>query len=227
MGGREGCKIALPSPSRRLLEATPVGTPPVADVTGLLLAWRQGDGAALERLLPLVYNELHRIAHARMRDETPGHQTLQTTALVHETYLRLVEGANVAWQDRVHFYAVCARLMRRVLIDRARERRSLKRGGDEHGVPYVDWLGAVPVRDEELLALDEALDRLSTSDARMGRVVELRYFAGLNVEETAEVLGVSSKTVKRDWQVARAWLHHELGDRGDGPGAERRTGNGG
>jgi RNA polymerase sigma-70 factor, ECF subfamily len=191
-----------------------VGTPPASAVTHLLLEWRQGDSGALERLLPVVYSELRRIAHARMRAESPGDHTLQTTALVHEAYVRLVQGADVPWQDRVHFYAVCAQLMRRILIDRARERRSLKRGGDEREIPFGDWLGAVPARDEDLLALDEALDRLSKGDPRMGQVVELRYFAGLNVEETAEALGVSTKTVKRDWQVARTWLLREL--RGEG-----------
>ncbi len=184
--------------------------PSAADVTGLLLAWREGDETALERLLPIVYNELRRIAHARMRAEGPGDQTLQTTALVHEAYVHLVEGADVSWRNRVHFYAVSARVMRRILIDRARERQSLKRGGDDRAIAFGDWLGAIPARNDELLALDEALDRLSRSDPRMGQVVELRYFAGLNADETAEALGVSSKTVKRDWQIARAWLHREL-----------------
>ncbi len=187
-----------------------MGAPPASDVTHLLRAWRHGDEGALERLLPVVYTELRRIAHARMRAESPADQTLQTTALVHEAYLRLVEGADVPWKNRVHFYAVSARLMRRVLIDHARERQAQKRGGTDRAIPFGDWLGAVPARDEDLLALDEALERLSKTDARMGQVVELRYFAGLNTDETAEALGVSSKTVKRDWQVARAWLHREL-----------------
>jgi RNA polymerase sigma-70 factor, ECF subfamily len=195
-----------------------VGAPPASDVTHLLLAWRDGDEAALERLLPVVYSELRKIAHARMRAESPADQTLQTTALVHEAYVRLVEGADVPWQNRVHFYAVSARLMRRILVDHARERRSLKRGGHERAIPFGDWLGAVPARGEDLLALDEALERLSKSDARMGQVVEMRYFAGLNADETAEALGVSSKTVSRDWQVARAWLHRELRSLGTGTG---------
>lgn len=185
-------------------------SPPAADVTLLLHAWRAGDAGALGRLLPVVYSELRRIAHARMRAEGPSDQTLQTTALVHEAYVRLVEGADVPWQDRVHFYAVSARLMRRILIDHARERHTGKRGGSDRAIPLGDWLGAVPARDEDLLALDEALRRLSTIDARMGQVVEMRYLAGLNVDETAEALGVCAKTVKRDWQVARAWLHKEL-----------------
>ena len=187
-----------------------MGTPPASDVTQLLLEWRQGESGALDRLLPLVYAELRRIAHARMREETPGDHTFQTTALVHEAFVRLAGGAEVQWQDRVHFYAVCAQVMRRILIDQARQRRALKRGGPERGVPSVDWQGAVPARDDDLLALDQALDRLAKVDPRMGRVVELRYFAGLSVDETSEVLGVSSKTVQRDWQVARNWLLRAL-----------------
>ena len=132
-------------------------TPPTADVTHLLLAWRQGDAGALNRLLPLVYEELHHLAHAQMRGESPGDRVLQTTALVHEAFLRLAPGVDIAWQDRMHFYAICARVMRRVLIDRARERRSLKRGGDERRVSLTNDVGVVPARDEDLLALDEAL----------------------------------------------------------------------
>ena len=187
-----------------------MGTPSTADVTHLLLAWRQGDASALDRLLPLVYEELRRLAHAQMRGESPGEEVLQTTALVHEAFLRLAPGVDIAWQDRVHFYAICARVMRRILIDRARERRALKRGGDEGPVSLTNCMGVVPARDGDLLALDEALGRLSTLQPRMGQVVELRFFAGLSVEEAAEVLGVSSKTVQRDWQVARNWLLCEL-----------------
>jgi len=190
-----------------------VGTPSTADVTHLLLAWRQGDASALDRLLPLVYEELRRLAHAQMRGEAPGEEVLQTTALVHEAFLRLAPGVDIAWQDRVHFYAICARVMRRILIDRARERRALKRGGDEGPVSLTNCMGVVPARDGDLLALDEALGRLSTLQPRMGQVVELRFFAGLSVEEAAEVLGVSSKTVQRDWQVARNWLLCELNGR--------------
>ena len=190
-----------------------MGTPSTADVTHLLLAWRQGDASALDRLLPLVYEELRRLAHAQMRGEAPGEEVLQTTALVHEAFLRLAPGVDIAWQDRVHFYAICARVMRRILIDRARERRALKRGGDEGPVSLTNCMGVVPARDGDLLALDEALGRLSTLQPRMGQVVELRFFAGLSVEEAAEVLGVSSKTVQRDWQVARNWLLCELNGR--------------
>ena len=187
-----------------------MGTPPAADVTHLLLAWREGDNDALDRLLPLVYSELRVIAHARMRAEAPGDQTFQTTALVNEAFVRLVDGARVAWTDRVHFYAVCARLMRRVLIDRARAQQSLKRGGKDRALPIADWDGAVPSRADELLALDEALHRLSKADPRKGQVVEMRYFAGLSVEDTAEALGVSVETVMRDWKVAKTWLLRDL-----------------
>jgi RNA polymerase sigma-70 factor (ECF subfamily) len=188
--------------------------PPGPDVTQLLLAWRQGDPDALDRLLPRVYAALRCLAHARMRAEAPGCQTLQTTALVHEAHVRLVDGTQVAWQNRVHFYAVCPPLMRRILVDRARARRSHKRGGDMRQVPFGEWLGAVPAQEEALLALDEALGRLSASDPRKGQVVELRYFGGLTVEETAEALGLSPETVMRDWMVARLWLRHALTARG-------------
>jgi RNA polymerase sigma factor (TIGR02999 family) len=145
-----------------------------------------------------------------MRAERPG-ATLETTALVHEAYIRLVDGTRVRWQNRAHFYAVCARLMRRILVDRARARRSLKRGGEAVEVAFGEWRGAVPARDEELLALDEALDRLKRANARMGDVAELRYFGGLTVEETAHSLGVSRDTVMRDWATARLWLAQALG----------------
>jgi RNA polymerase sigma factor (TIGR02999 family) len=186
-----------------------MSTPPAPDVTRLLLAWREGDAAALERLLPLVYGELHRLAHGRMLGERPG-QTLQTTALVHEAYVRLVDGTQVPWNNRAHFFAVCARLMRRILVDRARARGSHKRGGEVRHVAFEDWLGAQPAQDVDMLALDEALTRLAASDARKGKVVELRYFGGLTEEETAAVLGVSPETIRRDWKVARLWLLHEL-----------------
>ena len=172
-----------------------MSTAPAADVTRLLLAWGHGDGEALERLTPLVYGELRALAHRRMRAERPGDQTLQTTALVHEAYLRLVDGARVDWHDRVHFYAVCARLMRRILIDRARARRTTKREGAARSIPLADQHGAVPARSEDLIALDEALKRLARVDQRKGQVVELRYLGGLSVEETAEVLGTSVETV--------------------------------
>ena len=197
---------------------------PAPDVTRLLLAWGEGDAGALDRLLPVVYSELRKIAHARMRAEAPG-RTLETTALVHEAYIRLVDGRRVPWQNRAHFYAVCARLMRRILVDRARARRSLKRGGEALEVAFGDWHGAVPARNEELLALDEALDRLKKANGRMGEVAELRYFGGLSVEETARALGVSRDTVMRDWATARLWLAHELGQKEE-PGVEGRPSHG-
>jgi RNA polymerase sigma-70 factor (ECF subfamily) len=183
--------------------------PPASDVTHLLLAWREGDAEALERLLPLVYEELHRLAHRRIRAERPV-QPLQTTSPVHKAFVRLVDGARVPWNGRAHFFAICARLMRRILIDRARARLSEKRGGEAPHVPFEDWLAPGPAKAVEVLALDEALRRLAAEDPRKSKVVELRYFGGLTVEETAAVLEISPETVKRDWSVARLWLRHEL-----------------
>lgn len=180
------------------------------DVTALLVAWRKDDPHALDKLLPLVYSELRRLAHARMRRESPGPPTLQTTALVHEVYLRLVDGSRVPWQNRTHFYAVCARLMRRILVDRARARKSLKRGGGAAHVELPAGEGEVPARGEDLLALDEALRRLSQADPRRAEVVELRYFGGLTIEETAEAMETSPDKVRRDWRVARLWLLRQL-----------------
>lgn len=183
---------------------------PPPDVTQLLLAWQSGDQGALDRLLPIVYSELRNLAHGRMRAESPGLPTLQTTALINEAYVRLVDGARVAWQNRTHFYAVCARLMRRILVDRARARRADKRGGEAGPIALGGWEVGVPARDEEVLALHHALERLAETDQRRAEVVELRYFGGLTVPETAEALGVSPETVVRDWQVARLWLRREL-----------------
>jgi RNA polymerase sigma-70 factor, ECF subfamily len=184
----------------------------------LLLAWRDGDNAALERLIPLVYRELRTLAHARMRREHPG-LTLQTTALVHEAYVRLVEARHVSWQNRSHFYALCAQAMRRIVVDAARTRHSLKRGGRAEHVPLDEARVASPARDDDVLALDEALTDLAKADSRKSRVVELRYFGGLSVEETAEVLRVSPQTVMREWKMARLWLvkalrHREVSDAG-------------
>lgn len=179
------------------------------DVTGLLRAWGHGDKEALDRLMPLVYGELHRVAEGYMARERPG-QTLQATALVNEAYLRLVDSSGVDWKDRAHFFAVCARMMRRILIDRARARASHKRGSG--GAPLSLDESLVPGEDQDarLLALDEALTRLAAHDPRKARVVELRFFSGLAVEETAVVLSVSPETVMRDWKMAKAWLHREL-----------------
>ncbi len=186
---------------------------PVPGITGLLAAWSEGDRAALDRLFPVVYAELHRLAHAQIRHESPGH-ILQTTALVHEAFLRLagtgLAGGAVEWQGRLHFYAVAANIMRRVLVDTARRRDAQRRGGGVVHVPFDEALRASPQPDAALLALDEALLALAEVDPRKARVVELRYFAGLTVAETAAVMHVSPDTITRDWKVARLWLLREL-----------------
>jgi len=185
-------------------------TPPASqEVTDLLLAWSQGDDSALEKLLPLVYNELHRLAHHYMGGERAGH-TLQTTALVNEAYLRLIDSSRVRWQSRAHFFAVSAQLMRRVLVDFARSRNYQKRGGGAFQVSLDQALEVSAERGRELIALDDALTALAASDERASRVVELRYFGGLSLEETAEVLKVSSETVRRDWNWAKVWLVREI-----------------
>jgi RNA polymerase sigma factor (TIGR02999 family) len=177
-------------------------------VTGLLLAWRSGDEAALARLTPLVHQELHRIARRCLRGERVG-QSLPPTALVHEAYLRLVDARQVNWQSRAHFLAMAARLMRRVLVDFARARRRAKRGGGALHVSLPDGIRALE-RTHDLVALDDALGSLAAIDPRRSQVVELRFFGGLSVEETAAVLAVSPDTVMRDWKLARAWLRREL-----------------
>ena len=186
--------------------------PSPQNVTEMLRDWRNGDQEALERLIPVVYDELHRQAANYLRRELPGH-TLQTTALIHEAYLRLMNQENIEWQDRAHFYAIAARLMRQILIDHARKRRATKRGGSDIKVPLGEAMVISPERGVDLVALDEALTRLATIDPQQSRIVELRYFSGLSVEETAEVLAVSSRTVKRDWNVAKAWLRQQIGER--------------
>jgi len=186
-----------------------------AQITELLKAWEGGDASALDRLTPLVYDELRQLARAYMRREGAGHP-LQTTALVHEAYLRLVKIEGTGWKDRVHFFAVCARIMRRILVDDARKRLSAKRGGHvdrQHEVDAasLDDLPAFdPHRAQELCAIDDALTSLAEIDRRRAQVVELRFFGGLSVEETAEALNVSPQTVIRDWKLARAWLTREL-----------------
>ena len=179
-------------------------------VTQLLLAWSDGDATALDRLLPFVETELRRLASYHMRREGVAH-TLQTTALVNELYLKLVDQRQAKWQNRAHFFAVAAQLMRRILVDHARRRDADKRGGSQIKLPLDEALAAADETDVDLLAIDEALDRLSAIDEQQARVVELRFFSGLSVEETAAALGVSPKTVKRDWAVARAWLRREIG----------------
>jgi len=183
--------------------------PAAGDVTGLLLAWSRGDEAALEALIPIVHLELRRLARRQMRGERDGH-TLQTTALVNELYLRLVDVSRVRWQDRAHFFAMAARLMRRVLVDHARARRYQKRGGNAVRVSLTETEPIAADRRADLVALDDALTALASFDERKGRVVELRFFGGLNVAETAEALAVSVETVARDWRLAKAWLHKEL-----------------
>ena len=183
--------------------------PPRDDVTLLLGQLANGNEDAASRLIPLVYNELRRLAGGYMRCERPDH-TLQATALVHEAYLKLVEQRSVDWQGRAHFFGVAAQIMRRILIDHARGHLRDKRGGDQVAVPLDEVLVFSPERSHELLKLDECLDRLTALDPRQGKIVELRFFGGLTVEETAQVLGISPKTVKRDWSVAKAWLHGEL-----------------
>jgi RNA polymerase sigma-70 factor, ECF subfamily len=178
-------------------------------VTRLLLAWGDGDQAALEKLIPLVYAELHRLARRYMRREKAGH-TLQTSALVNEAYLRLIETHRVRWQNRSHFFAVSAQIMRRILVDFARSRQNLKRGGGACHVSLDEGLVVLPERGAVLVALDEALERLGALNRRQTQVVELRYFGGLNEEEIAEVLKVSVRTVRHDWSLARAWLYREL-----------------
>lgn len=178
------------------------------EVTRLLEQWRQGDQTALRELTPLVYDELRRLAHGYMRRERPG--TLQTTALVHEAYLRLVDQQNVAWQSRAHFVAVSAQAMRHILIDYARQKQAAKRGGSAQKVPLDEAAVASVERTADLVALDDALKALAELYPRRARIVELRYFGGMNNREMAEVLGISEATVERDWRYAKAWLYREL-----------------
>jgi RNA polymerase sigma factor (TIGR02999 family) len=192
----------------------PPATPGTADITSLLKAWRTGDRAALDQLTPLVYQRLRAQAAAYLKKEQAGH-SLDATALVHEAWLRLVRAGEVDWQDRAHFFALAGRLMRRILVDGARARASGKRGGglrEQHSTPIdLDKIPASETdRADELCRLDEALTALSQIDPRRVQVIELRFFAGLSVDETAEVLGVSPQTVMRDWKLARAWLNREL-----------------
>ena len=184
-------------------------TTPSHSVTRLLREWRGGDREALDRLVPLVYEELRLQAARYLRRERPGH-TLQTSALINEAYLRLVDAQDVPWQSRAHFCAVAANLMRRILVDHARMKRAEKRGGADVRLPLDEAMGVAGSQEVDLIALDEALEMLAALDPQQARVVELRFFTGLSVEETAEALGVSPRTVKRDWGMARAWLYSEL-----------------
>ena len=186
-----------------------MATPSTAQVTNLLVAWGQGDEAAFEQLIPVVHGELRRIARRHMGGERGGH-TLQPTALVNEAYVKLIDAQHVQWQDRAHFFAMSSRLMRRVLVDRARARGYQKRGGGAHQVTLDDAHLGVKEKAADIIALDDALTTLAAIDERKSQVVEMRYFGGLSVEETAEALGVSVRTIKRDWTMAKLWLLREL-----------------
>ncbi len=187
--------------------------PSAPEVTRLLVAWRAGDQAAFERLVPLVYRELHKLARGRMRGQAPG-QTLQTTALVHEAYLRLIGEQHMPWQNRAHFYGVCAQAMRCILVDAARARGSDKRGGRLERVAFDEARDGAAGPDANVLAIDEALTDLAKTDPRKAKVVELRYFGGLTVEETAEALELSPETVMRDWKIAKLRLARSLRHQG-------------
>jgi len=195
-------------PSRRaLMTSSPY------QITQLLKAWSTGDGNARDQVMLLVYEELHRMAHRYMRKERPGH-TLQTSALVHEAYVRLVDQTDVEWQNRAHFYGIAAQMMRRILVDHARSRQYAKRGGDAHPVSLDEGAIVSEERTAEVIALDEALAGLAVIDQRKSQIVELRFFGGLSIEETAGVLAVSPGTVMRDWTLAKAWLRREMGATG-------------
>ncbi len=179
------------------------------NVTQLLIGWGKGDKVALDELIPIVYDELRRQAARYLRRERVGH-TLQTTALIHEAYLRLIDQKNVEWQNRAQFFGIAAQLMRRILVDHARTRKRVKRGGSDIRVSLADAEAFVKAQDLDVVALSEALDRLERIDEQQSRIVELRFFSGLTVEETAAVLDISPATVKRDWSMAKAWLHREI-----------------
>ena len=183
--------------------------PSAHEITRLLQAWSEGEQSALERLIPLVYKELHRLAHHYMVRERPGH-TLQTSALLNEAYLRLVESPKPSWQNRAHFFAVSAQVMRRILVDWARSRQALKRGGEARPLELDEALAVGEARSADLAALDDALNALAALDPRKSKVVELRFFGGLSVEDTAAVLKVSPETVLRDWKFAKSWLRREV-----------------
>jgi len=186
-----------------------LAAPSPQEVTQLLLAWNDGEQTALDKLIPLVYAELRRVAHRYMRRERLGH-SLQTAALVNEAYLRLIDARNVRWQNRAHFFAISAQLMRRILLHSARSRNFVKRGGGAQKVSFDEGLVGSKEQGQDLVALDDALTTLAATVARKSRVVELRCFGGLSVEETAEVLKVSPDTVLRDWRLAKAWLAREM-----------------
>ena len=186
-----------------------MNTPPPNEITERLIAWGAGDRAALDQLLPIVYQELRRIAGNYLRRENPGH-TLQPTALVHEAWLRLVDQTRVDWRNRAQFFGVAAQLMRRILVDHAKTKHREKRGGDAVKFSLDDVINLSQERAADLLALDDALDGLARIDERTSHVVELRYFGGFSVEETAQILEVSPETVMRDWKMAKAWLYQQI-----------------
>jgi RNA polymerase sigma factor (TIGR02999 family) len=183
-------------------------------ITELLELWNQGDRDAMEKLVPLVYGELHRLARRYIAAERPGH-TLQATALVNEAYLKLVDSEHMSWEGRAHFFGVCAHVMRRILVDWARSRQAQKRGSDARKLELDDALVAAVQPGTDLVAVDDALKALADIDPRKSRIVELRFFGGMSVKETAEVLKISNETVHRDWKLAKSWLRREL--RGDRP----------
>jgi len=186
----------------------------LAGITELLIGWNQGDKGALDRLMPLVYDELRIVARHRLAAED-SRQTLESAALVNETYLRLVDQERVEWRNRAHFFAISARMMRRILVDHARQRRAAKRGGDTPRLSLDQSLGLVERKDLDVVALDEALGNLSKLDPQQARVIELRFFGGLTIEETSEALHISPATVTRDWVTAKAWLFDQLRRAGD------------
>ena len=194
-----------------LRTGAPLVFDPLPDnITHLLKEWSAGDDQALDRLTPLVYEELRKQAARYLRRERPGH-SMQTTALINEAYLRLIDARNVPWEGRAHFFAIAANLMRRILVDHARRRDAEKRGGAQIRLTLDDTVGIAKQSDVDLLMIDDALTRLAVLDPQQAQVVELRFFSGLSVEETATALGISPRTVKRDWSVARAWLRREIG----------------
>ena len=178
-------------------------------ITQLLVEWSEGDRAALDRLMPLVYGELRRLARSYLRRERPDH-TLQATALVHEAYMRLVDQHSVSWQNRAHFFGIASQMMRRILVNHALARETAKRGGDAERLPLESAIVVDTKREINLIALDDALKELEMADARQGRIVELRFFGGLSIEETAEVLKLSPATIKREWSTAKLWLRRQI-----------------
>lgn len=204
------CCYSLPYLLMRKSPGKTLMRPATHEITELLQDWSEGDESALERLMPLVYEQLHRLAHQHMKREKPGH-ILQTSAVINEAYLRMVDSPRIHWQNRAQFFGIAARVMRRILVDEARKRRSDKRGGDAIQVTLNEAINVALEQAANVTALDDALKTLEAIDPRQSKIVELRFFGGLSVDETAEVLKVSPGTVMRDWTFARAWLKNEMG----------------